>query len=433
MEAPFRLRDGLASLSPGMAALLKDILRVANDDGLRVFLVGGPVRDLLLERPSADIDLCVELSESSELTRFERIPKLSSTTYFERFGTLRLTRGGASIDLACIRQETYARPGSLPRVAVGSLQDDLLRRDFSINAMAIPLSKRACEDYPSLVDPYAGLDDLEAGRMRILHPASFYDDPTRAIRAARFCQRFDFRLTTYSHNRLRDALRDGAFANVSGERWLQELHKLSSDVVRYDLDMVATLRMLDRWHIWMALEPGLQLLKASLTPLRRFRCMLQNPRWEYQEFDAKQIMLMLWFFPLAKALRKRSLKRFALRGQPGERILTFSDLRKKQLRCLGRAQGRGAVAELLNGLSEVELMALDCCVPSGIQKKIRRFAQEDRERKLPIGGTELRKLGLEGAEIGQVHAKLKSLYLDGRIQDRRSALAQAQELAARLR
>jgi tRNA nucleotidyltransferase/poly(A) polymerase len=145
-------------------------------DGERAYLVGGAVRDLLLGAEHPDLDLAVE-GDAVELAR--RLG--AEPVAHERFSTATVDLDGVRVDLARTRAETYPHPGALPEVEPAPLERDLARRDFTVNAMALPLDGRG-----QLVDPHGGRVDLRAGLLRVLHPGSFADDPTRALRAARY-------------------------------------------------------------------------------------------------------------------------------------------------------------------------------------------------------------------------------------------------------
>jgi len=184
------LKEKLVAVHPEL-----DAVRAAAGEG-PVYVVGGAVRDLLLGRGRADLDLVV-VGNASELAA-----KLGAEPVeHERFATAKVTIGGHEIDLATARTEAYAEPGALPEVEpAGSIEADLGRRDFTINAMAIPMGEPS-----KLIDPHGGRADLDAGVLRVLHPASFIDDPTRALRAARYAARFGFELEGETAELLRAA------------------------------------------------------------------------------------------------------------------------------------------------------------------------------------------------------------------------------------
>ena len=149
-----------------------------------VYLVGGSVRDLLLGRDRSDIDLVV-IGDAASLA--ERLGDATAIEH-ERFATAKVVLDGHEVDIATARSESYPSPGSLPEVEPAeSIEEDLRRRDFTINAMAVPLDGEA-----ALIDPHGGNDDLESGTLRVLHSRSLVDDPTRALRAARYAARFGF-------------------------------------------------------------------------------------------------------------------------------------------------------------------------------------------------------------------------------------------------
>jgi tRNA nucleotidyltransferase (CCA-adding enzyme) len=183
--------------------------------GLSAYLVGGAVRDLLIGRERADIDVAVE-GDAAELAH--RLG--GDVRAHERFATATVRVDGLVVDLAATRAETYERPGALPEVRPAPLADDLARRDFTVNAMAVPLAGD-----PELIDPHGGLRDLDRGELRILHAGSFTDDPTRALRAARYAARYRFSLERETSERLSDV----DLATVSRDRVEAELRKLADE------------------------------------------------------------------------------------------------------------------------------------------------------------------------------------------------------------
>ena len=191
-----------------------------------VHLVGGAVRDLLLDEEVVDLDLAMEgdaVGAAQELADMLD----GRAVRHERFGTATVTAGdGLSFDLAATRRETYPKPGALPKVQPAPLEEDLGRRDFAVNAIAVGLSG---DDLGHLRDPLGGVDDLEQGVLRVLHERSFVDDPTRILRGARYEARLDFGLDSDSETLAREAVADDALGTVSTERVAHELLRLLAE------------------------------------------------------------------------------------------------------------------------------------------------------------------------------------------------------------
>jgi tRNA nucleotidyltransferase (CCA-adding enzyme) len=186
-------------------------------DGLApAWLVGGAVRDLMLGATNVDLDVAIE-GDAREVARALAERLGGKAVEHERFGTATVCAGDVVVDLASTRQETYPQPGTLPNVSPAALDEDLARRDFTINAMAASLPGG------ELRDPHDGRRDLEAGVIRVLHPGSFVDDPTRLLRAVRYESRFGFRMDEETERLAREAIAGGALGTVSGARIRDEL------------------------------------------------------------------------------------------------------------------------------------------------------------------------------------------------------------------
>jgi tRNA nucleotidyltransferase (CCA-adding enzyme) len=207
-------------------ALCAEAAQAGEALGGAVYLVGGSVRDLLLGGSQVDLDvvvvgdaLAVAAAVAARRGATVRSPSEFLTTAID-------IPGGGHLDLATARQETYPAPAKLPEVSRAGIEEDLRRRDFSVNAMALRLTADGAAD---LVDPCGGREDLAAGLIRILHPRSLMDDPTRIIRAARFEQRLGFALEPVTEVALRDAVRQGLLEQVTGPRVRDELVKLLAE------------------------------------------------------------------------------------------------------------------------------------------------------------------------------------------------------------
>jgi tRNA nucleotidyltransferase (CCA-adding enzyme) len=226
---PARLPPAVDAL-PGVDAARRIAERVPT------YLVGGVVRDLLLGSEGVDLDVAIEGGAEALADVPGYRPERD-----ELFLTGRLEAGDRHIDVAQTRTETYPSPGALPEVRPAPLGEDLARRDFTINAMAFPLT-----DDAELIDPHGGLEDLRNGRLRVLHQHSFVDDPTRALRAARYAARFGFELEPETARLLSEA----DLSTVSDDRVQNELRKIAGED-----DPARALQLIVAWGVLPTLDP----------------------------------------------------------------------------------------------------------------------------------------------------------------------------------
>ncbi len=201
--------------------LLEIVRDLAKEERCSVYLAGGFVRDLLLLVPTHDLDFVVEgsgLQFASALIK--RLPE-GELTLHSQFGTARISFPDEThLDIASTRWEYYASPGALPQVEESCLKEDLSRRDFTINAMAICIN---VERFGELVDYYGGMRDLQQGEIRFLHNLSFIDDPTRIMRAIRFSERYNYQVAKETTEALKTTLQTGVLKSLSSERFTEEL------------------------------------------------------------------------------------------------------------------------------------------------------------------------------------------------------------------
>ena len=215
-------------------------------DAVPVYLVGGAVRDLLLGGRPLDLDLVVEGDPAPVVAALG-----GDVRTHDRFGTSTVSLDGFAYDLARSRRETYAHPGALPDVSPAPLSEDLLRRDFTVNALAIALVGDLAG---TLEAAPRGLEDLKRRSLRVLHDASFIDDPTRALRLARYASRLEFEIEPHTRALLESALDAGAISTVSGSRIGAELRLLAREP-----DPVSALRCVGELGIAHAIHPALGL------------------------------------------------------------------------------------------------------------------------------------------------------------------------------
>jgi tRNA nucleotidyltransferase (CCA-adding enzyme) len=228
---------------PGMERLLPAL------EGLPpAYLVGGAVRDLLRGAVPKDVDIAVE-GDARSVGRAVAERLGSDAREYERFGTATVETPATTYNFATTRQETYDEPGALPRVTPASLAEDLGRRDFAINAIAVGLTG---DDLGHLYDPFGGVADLEAGVVRVLHDRSFLDDPTRLLRALRYAVRLGFAIDPETERLAREAVAADALSTVSGARIRDEL----MDLLR-ETDAPSGIERMRELEIHSALHPDL--------------------------------------------------------------------------------------------------------------------------------------------------------------------------------
>jgi tRNA nucleotidyltransferase (CCA-adding enzyme) len=396
--------------------LVKDISRQAAERGERVYLVGGVVRDLLLGYPNLDLDLVVE-GDAVKLA--QQVAETSQTKLLahRHFGTAKLSYGDFTLDLATARKETYARPGALPTVTPGTLKDDLIRRDFSINAMAISLGSN---DYGELADPHQGKNDLEHRLIRILHPGSFSDDATRILRAVRYEQRLGFELETQTAQLLK---RDTSM-----------LDTISGDRIRHELEL-----------LFKEKQPEFAVRRlAELGVLPRISPFLKGDGWIAEKFDrARRLkkptqLPSLYFCLLIYSFGEKDIEKFLARlNIPAKLSRAIRDtLRlKTSLPLLDKSSLKPS--EIYYLLREYEPVAIQANAIASdfsmVQHHLQLFLTKLRYVRTALNGEELKRLGIPaGPEMGQVLQILHKAKLDGEVRTKADEKKLALSLSPKL-
>jgi tRNA nucleotidyltransferase (CCA-adding enzyme) len=243
-------QDREVAIPAAAARFLKPLADEAQRRGLPLYVVGGPVRDWLLKRATFDLDLTV-VGDPDPIANLCAKLIHGKSEPFGRFGTRRVIgRGRFRVDVATTRAEKYAEPAALPEVTATGvpIEQDLFRRDFTINAMALRLD----DGSRTLVDPYGGRRDLKARTLRVLHPASFRDDPTRVFRAARFLARLRYKPADGMGGEAKDVLKLGEAAKLSRHRLLHELTSLLGEK-----NPSLAFGLLEMWGYLALLHPAL--------------------------------------------------------------------------------------------------------------------------------------------------------------------------------
>ena len=436
--APPTARNGIKNLEtrleealpPPRLDLIRRLAAQAAEQGMAVYIVGGFVRDLLLEHPSLDFDIVVE-GDAIALAKALGKKFGGRVTSHKRFGTakwfVRESKFGKKLspdagflipeflDLISARTEFYEHPTALPTVERGSIKLDLHRRDFTVNTLALRLDGR---HYGELHDYWGGLADLERGIVRVLHSLSFVDDPTRMLRAVRYEQRYGFEIEARTRQLMDEAQ--------------PMLEKLSSERVRHELD-----RILDEpnWFEMLTRLADLGLLKAIHPEL--VKPVSELPSFSDDELATYQISSMLppkrtliwtlWLSPAKLATIKTLSRRLRFPAALTRLLLAASSLRA-DLPTLKDAKPSGWV-DRLEDVPEFAIYALSLSAKGKTKRAMLDYLEKWRHVKPRTTGHDLKELGLSpGPEYKKIIRQLRNAWLDGEIKSEQEERALLKKL-----
>lgn len=377
-----------------------------------VALVGGAVRDLLLGRAPRELDVVVD-DEAAELAG-ALVARLSAHAdqspeeglepiYHERFQTALVSWEGGRIDIATRRAEFYPSPGALPEVREGTPSEDLLRRDFTVNAIAVTIGERPGEVHAA---PGA-LEDLRAGRLRVLHDASFREDPTRLLRLARYAARLAFAIEPHTAELASQAVSAGALETVSGARLGAELR-----LALGESDAIGALAAMDQLGLLAGLHPRLRFDRAAI---ERALALLPG--------DGRPDLLMMAALTLPLALRADDaraeiaalLDRLEFAASDRDCIAAAAAAVPRLTDALPAAARPSQLRATVAGTTP-EGIALAAGVAPPAAAAARWWLTELRDIRLAITGDDLLAAGVpEGPEIGRRLDRTLVRKLDGEL------------------
>ncbi len=392
---------------------LRQVQGAAAGARLAVYLVGGFVRDLLLGLPPGDLDIVVEApggqAAAGRLARALAGAHGGRVTVHGAFGTATwYDPAGRAIDFATARTETYPAPGALPVVALAaSIADDLRRRDFAINAIAVRVDG---EHFGEVIDPHEGQADLARRAVRVLHAASFADDPTRILRAVRYEQRLGFCLTPDTAALVPAAL--PIFDVVSGERVRHEL-----DLIAREPQAPAMLARLQALGVLRALHPALrwgpeQTARAAVIDR------LPLPGWDLARPVERETLYLALLLEAAGPAREAALERLAVTRETAEAVRGALDWRTAGTPLAGRRPSE--VVAALNGLSEMAVVAAYVLTASAPERAaLDAYVARWRRVHAATTGDDLVRAGLPpGPRYKHILWRLRAARLDGVVNDR---------------
>ena len=390
-------------LLPPVLALAKIAGREASELGQELYIVGGVVRDLFLSRANFDFDLVVE-GDAIKLAQKLAKNSQAKLRVHSRFGTAKLNYPGFSLDLATARSETYSKPGALPTVKPGSLEDDLIRRDFSINAMALCLMPHR---FGELIDLYHGKNDLEHHLIRMLHPNSFVDDASRSLRALRYEQRLGFELETETEKLLR--------------RDVTMLDTISGDRIRHELELILKEDEPER-AIRRAEELGvLRQLHPSLKGNGKLNEVFARTRKVNIRASLSTLYLCLLIYNLTEKENEEFIARLNFPKNSAQAMRQTLQL-KAQLQSLANPKLKPSeIYQLLHGYSAQAIQTNALASKSPIASQyLQLHLGKLRYIKPLLNGDDLKRIGiLAGPQIGEILNTLRMARLNGEVKTRK--------------
>lgn len=413
------MKERVKTVAPSTLWLCELIGLTAAQLGMTAYAVGGCVRDLILSKPILDLDFVIEGSaiELADALEREFPGRLKVVARHARFQTATLeffAEEKYEVDLSTARTEFYEYPAALPTVEPSKLEHDLLRRDFTINSLAVCLNPGR---FGSLIDYFGGMQDIKDQLLRVLHPFSFIEDPTRIIRAARFAARLGFTLEPKSKEQAKRAIAMGIFDNLGGVRIRAELRLILASphrVTALDLlgELGGKLRYLDA-----ELEYGLPV--RSL--IRRAERLLEL----YPVEEPWLVHLGLLISGLPESRLENALDRLQLAVDQKQKIVNGLSLPRK-IGEPGSEPSRSAVYRLFNGQASESLAIAACLAPPGslTRRMIKLFIEQLEDISVELTGADLLKLGLpQGPSVGRILDALMDARLDGSINTKAEELA----------
>ncbi|MBN2653505.1 MAG: CBS domain-containing protein [Nitrospirae bacterium] len=397
--------------------------QTADEMNMNAYLVGGSVRDMLRGEENLDIDIVVEGDGIVFAKRLAELIKAKFTAH-KRFRTAHLINGDMSLDIATSRTEYYEHPAALPRVETSSIKKDLYRRDFTVNTLAVKLNKK---DFGHLIDYFGGQRDIKDRIIRVLHNLSFVEDPTRAFRAARFAERFDFRLSKHTESLIKLAVRMNIFEKLSGRRIMDELEQIFNEA-----DPVKSIKRLSDLGLLKAIHPGLYYNRELGMLLRSVHDAITWFELSFPEemFDKKSIYVMALVYRHQKSERQSLINRLEIHQKTGVDILKLVGLAKEAVRFFKPLNMLHSFRLFSSRPVESVIFSIALSDDKEFKKTATQFLLEHRHIRPVIKGDDLKKIGISpGPLYSEIFSMITDEKIMGRLDTREDEIAFAKKLA----
>jgi tRNA nucleotidyltransferase (CCA-adding enzyme) len=383
-----------------------------------VYLVGGAVRDVLMGEPNFDVDIAVE-GDGIALGQALARELGGRVVPHEKFGTAIVLYGnGGRVDVATARTEFYDYPGALPTVEQASIRQDLYRRDFTINAMAVSLKGA---DFGRLVDYFGGHRDLAGGVVRVLHNLSFIDDPTRIFRAVRYETRYGFRMDAHTFGLAKACVEMDLVGELSSSRVRDELQALlSEERVGDSVRRMAELGIDRAIHSHLAADEEAVRLIEAVDSLREAYAP-EAPAWRLRLAVLARRLSSTEVLDWAEGLK--------LRRRDAERIADAVAVAPRLRDVVGATKEPAALWQRVAPHDPDGALLALATSKGRARKRLERYFEELRDVTLEISGGDLAELGLgESPQVGAVLEELRRRKLNGELDGRAAEIEAAKEL-----
>lgn len=393
---------------------IRKILKVANDiamrNNYRLYIVGGAVRDYFMSIQPVDVDIVVEgdgIEVAKELARKSGL----SIVIHNKFLTATLSSDGIEVDFSTARKEIYRKPAALPEVSPSSLEEDLKRRDFTINAIAISLNKN---NFLEVIDPFNGLNDIKNKVIRVLHNRSFIDDPTRAFRAVRYMTRFGFKIDRQTEELIYEAQKKGIFDEVTSSRILNEMKLLLTEKTPEKC-----LKNLERFNLLKVFSEIINIDKKLLRVVSKIPEINQKfgitDQWRvclialFSHVPADKINMIIKRYPLDRRLISslNQLERF-----------------KESLKLLSKRLKNSELFSVVRDFSdEIIIYGIAGADSPIIEYNLKKFLESIKGIPSVLNGDDLKKAGIQpGVIYNKILKEVHLMYLDGCLKNKKDAI-----------
>ncbi len=406
------MEDILKRIPSSIRRVIEAGSALAVSKNYKLYIVGGAVRDYFMAERPLDVDIVVE-GNGMELAEMVAEKFKYPVVKHQKFltATVKISQD-LEVDFSTARREIYKKPAVLPDITPSTIYEDLKRRDFTINAIAIDLNN---DNYLKVIDPFNGLGDIRNKVIRVLHDKSFIDDPTRAFRAIRYMTRFGFRIEDDTCSLMREAQKKGVFKELTASRVFNEIKRLLSEE-RPD----RCVKNLERFNLLSVFSDNINAGRKLLDLLSKMPGITQR----FGSVEQWRVCLMALLSELSRDERELMIKKYPFDKQLINSINQI-DKCKESLKNLRKKRKNSEIfAELKDFSNEVLIYGVAMADSPEVRGRLIKFITSLKNRPPPLDGNDLKREGIPpGPVYNKILQEVHSSYLDGKIKNKKDAIA----------